>query len=49
MAHNQPCTATLVMLKQICTWTAKTAPYLPRYRDSFLAKVPGQVAGSFVR
>jgi len=28
-----------------CTMTAKTAPYPSRHRDSFPAKVPGQVPG----
>ncbi len=28
-ATYQTCTATLVMLKQICAWTAKNAPYPP--------------------
>ena len=30
---------------QICTWTAKSAPYPPCHRDSFSAKAPGRVIG----
>jgi hypothetical protein len=41
MARNQLCTATLVMLNQLCTWTAKTHAIPSLHRDSFLAKVPG--------
>ena len=41
MARNQLCTATLVMLNQLCTWTAKTRAIPSLHRDSFLAKVPG--------
>jgi len=45
MALNQLCTATLVMLNLFCTWTAKTRAIPSLHRDSFLAKVPGQMAG----
>jgi hypothetical protein len=38
---NQTCTATLVMLNQICTWTAKTHAISSLHRDSYAAKVPG--------
>jgi hypothetical protein len=40
-ATYQNCTATLVMLNQICTWTAKTRAIPSLHRDSFSAKVPG--------
>jgi hypothetical protein len=33
------------MLNKLCTWTAKSAPYLSCHRDNFSAKVPGPVAG----
>jgi hypothetical protein len=46
MARNQLCTATLVMLNQLCTWTAKTRAIPSLHRDSFLAKVPGLVPGA---
>jgi len=29
----------------LCTWIAKSAPWLPRHRDKFLAKEPRPVAG----
>ena len=41
MARNKLCTATLVMLNKICTWTAKTRAIPSLHRDSFLPKVPG--------
>ena len=37
--HNY--TATLVMLNQLCTWTAKTRAIPSLHRDNFSAKVPG--------
>jgi len=39
------CTAIAPAPKKICTWTAKSTPYLSCHRDNFLAKVPGPVAG----
>ena len=41
LATYQTCTATLVMLNKICTWTAKTRAIPFLHRDSFLAKEPG--------
>ena len=41
MARIQLCTATHVMLNQICTWTAKTRAIPSLHRDNFPAKVPG--------
>jgi len=43
MARIQFCTATLVMLNQLCTWTAKTRaiPSLHRDPPAGGAKVPG--------
>jgi len=38
----QTCTATLVRLNKICTWTAKTRAIPSLHRDSFTAKVPGR-------
>ena len=40
MVRNHLCTATLVMLNQLCTWTAKTRAIPSLHCDSFLAKVP---------
>jgi hypothetical protein len=37
------------MLNKICTWTAKTRAIPSLHRDSFLAKVPGHVAGRLRR
>ena len=38
----QTCTATLVMLNKIYTWTAKTRAIPSLHRDYFSAKAPGQ-------
>jgi hypothetical protein len=40
-ATYQICTATRVMLNQLCTLTAKIRAIPSLHRDSFLAKVPG--------
>jgi len=40
-ATYQTCTATLVMLIKICTWTAKTRAIPSLHRDYFPAKEPG--------
>ena len=40
-ATYQLCTATLVMLNKICTWTAKTRAIPSLHRDNFSAKEPG--------
>ena len=40
-ASAQICTATLIMLNKVCTWTAKTRAIPSLHRDSFSAKVPG--------
>ena len=37
----QTCTATLVMLNKVCTWTAKTRAIPSLHRDNFSAKEPG--------
>ena len=42
LATYQLCTATLVMLNLLCTWTAKTRAIPSLHRDNFLAKVPEQ-------
>jgi len=41
----QTYTAIAPACNNICTMTAKTAPYLSCHRDNFLPKVPGPVAG----
>jgi hypothetical protein len=41
----QTCTATAPARNKICTWTAKSTPYLSCHRDSYLPKAPGPVAG----
>jgi hypothetical protein len=33
------------MVNQLRTWTAKTAPWLPRHRDNYSSKVHGPVTG----
>jgi len=39
------CTATAPAPNKICTWIAKSTPYLSCHRDNFPAKVPGPVVG----
>ena len=41
LATYQICTATLVMLNKICTWTAKTRAIPSLHRDNFLVKASG--------
>jgi hypothetical protein len=41
LARIQLYNATLIILNQLCTWTAKTHAIPSLHRDSFSAKVPG--------
>jgi hypothetical protein len=41
MTRNQLCTATHVMLNQLCTWTAKTRAIPSLHLDSLVAKETG--------
>ncbi len=43
--RNNVCTAIAPAREKTCTMTAKTALYPSHHRDSFPAKVPGQVLG----